>query len=116
MRKNKSNYSRISKTRVVLNNANPVALLKKFTQRPIVDDRRIFTPDRTKKNRYIQNSNYKLKETGSHLRPKLSFQDPLRLQVCIRRKTRRQVMFAKKKAGKAGQRKPRYNYYSSIKC
>lgn len=47
---------------------------------------------------------------------RIAFQRPERLLVCIRRHVRKEVMFAKKHAGKSGQRKPRRTYYSSISC
>lgn len=46
----------------------------------------------------------------------LAFEDSKSTLVCVRRKIRKEVMFAKKKAGKKGQRRPRWNYYSKIKC
>lgn len=46
----------------------------------------------------------------------LSFAIPEKVTLCVRRKRRKEVLFAKKKAGKTGQRKPRRNYWSSISC
>lgn len=46
----------------------------------------------------------------------LTFAAPDKVILCVRRKRRKQVMFAKGKAGKRGQRKPRRNYWSSISC
>lgn len=46
----------------------------------------------------------------------LTFSDPDKVVICVRRKRRKEVLFAKKKAGKTGQRKPRRNYWSSISC
>lgn len=46
----------------------------------------------------------------------LSFAAPDKVLVCVRRRRRKEVLFAKNKAGKRGQRKPRRNYWSSISC
>jgi len=35
--------------------------------------------------------------------------------ICVRRKTRREVLFAKKRGG-GGNRKPRWNEWSDVKC
>lgn len=51
---------------------------------------------------------------GPH--PGLTFAAPNKVLLCVRRKRRKEVMFAKNKAGKRGQRKPRRNYWSSISC
>lgn len=47
----------------------------------------------------------------------LAFQAPDDVIVCVRRKRRKEVLFAKNKAGKSGQqRKRRRTYFSSISC
>lgn len=51
-----------------------------------------------------------------YLRQRLGFSIPRRLEVCIRRKVRKEVIFAKRKAGKGGQRKPIRNFWSAISC
>lgn len=47
---------------------------------------------------------------------KIGFADPLNVAVCVRRKQRREVLFAKHKAGRRGQRRPKRNWFSNIKC
>lgn len=51
------------------------------------------------------------------LPPQLGFSDPTRVVVCVRRKTRKEVLFALKKMG-AGKRRrrPRRNWLSNIEC
>lgn len=44
------------------------------------------------------------------------FQEPDRVAVCIRRKARREVLFAKKRAGRGGMRRPRRTWLSKISC
>lgn len=44
------------------------------------------------------------------------FAAPERVVICSRRSTRKEVLFAMRKAGKTGQRKPKRNYWSSISC
>lgn len=46
----------------------------------------------------------------------LAFNAPETTLVCIRRKTRKQVLFAKRKTGKGGQRRARWSKWSSVKC
>lgn len=46
----------------------------------------------------------------------LSFADPSRVGVCVRRKVRREVLHALRKAGKGGMSRPRRNASSSIHC
>lgn len=48
--------------------------------------------------------------------PGLSFAAPDSVLVCVRRSRRKEVLFAKNKAGKRGQKRPRRNYWSSISC
>jgi len=47
---------------------------------------------------------------------RVGFENPREVLVCVRRKRRREVMFAFNKAGKVGQKKPRRSFYSSVKC
>lgn len=46
----------------------------------------------------------------------LQFNAPEKVLICVRRKRRKEVMFASGKAGKRGQKKPRRNFYSDINC
>jgi len=46
----------------------------------------------------------------------IAFRAPAETLVCVRRSRRKQVLFAFKKTGKRGQRKPRRSKWSSIKC
>lgn len=45
-----------------------------------------------------------------------AFTVPSRLMVCVRRKVRREVLHAKREAGRGGMRRPRRNFLSSISC
>lgn len=46
----------------------------------------------------------------------IGFRTPGKVIICVRRKERREVMFATKKAGKGGQRTRHLNEYSGVKC
>lgn len=46
----------------------------------------------------------------------LGFKIPNQVMICVRRKTRKEVMHAKRHAGKGGHRKPRRNFWSRISC
>lgn len=55
------------------------------------------------------------------LSERIGFEDPSRVMICVRRKQRREVIFAKKLGGAAGRRKRRFkppsrNYYSDVDC
>lgn len=53
---------------------------------------------------------------GRKLSHRLAFNVPKRLEMCIRRAVRTQVLHAKRHTGKVGQRKPRRNFWSKISC
>lgn len=46
----------------------------------------------------------------------LGFNVPDRVALCVRRETRREVLHAKRIAGKSGLKKPKRNFWSSISC
>lgn len=46
----------------------------------------------------------------------IGFRVPRKVLICVRRRIRKQVLHAFRKTGKAGQRKPRRNFYSSVSC
>lgn len=46
----------------------------------------------------------------------IAFKAPDKVLVCVRRSIRKQVLHALNKSGRRGQRKPRFNYYSSVSC
>lgn len=48
--------------------------------------------------------------------PRIAFAVPENVAICVRRKRRREVMFATRKNGKTGQRRPRRNAYSGVQC
>lgn len=50
------------------------------------------------------------------LSPFLGFEMPLKLNICVRRKIRREIMFARGGAGSRKMRKPRRSYYSNVRC
>lgn len=52
------------------------------------------------------------KQTKARIR----FRHPERLLICVKRSIRREVMFAKRKAGRSGQKRPKFNKYSHISC
>lgn len=47
---------------------------------------------------------------------RIRFDKPDQVLVCVRRKTRREIMFATKNAGRGGQRRARWNEASRISC
>lgn len=55
---------------------------------------------------------------AKHLQTKtpIGFAVPEKVALCVRRNIRKEVLHAKKIAGKSGLKRPRRNYWSSIKC
>lgn len=54
---------------------------------------------------------------GAFLTPAVAFGHPHRVAICVRRKRRKEVIFALGRAGRGGSfRKPRRNFYSSVEC
>lgn len=47
---------------------------------------------------------------------RIAFQAPKKTLVCVRRKERREVLFAKRKSGGGSRRRPHRRWYSDIKC
>lgn len=58
----------------------------------------------------------KKKGTRSRVPAQLAFTAPAETVVCVRRHRRKEVLFAKKKAGKGGQKRPRRSAWSEVKC
>lgn len=52
----------------------------------------------------------------TYLRTRLGFSLPRRIEACIRRSVRKEVIHAKRHAGKGGQKKPIRNFWSAISC
>lgn len=48
--------------------------------------------------------------------PVVAFGAPEKVLVCVRRKQREEVLHAKRKTGKSGQKRPRRSWYSRISC
>lgn len=46
----------------------------------------------------------------------IGFDRPDKVLICVRRQMRKEVLFAKRKTGRRGQRRPRYGWYSKITC
>lgn len=47
---------------------------------------------------------------------RIGFRNPDRVLICVRRQQRREVLHARRKTGRRGQRRPRFNWYSKISC
>ena len=61
---------------------------------------------------------YQKKERpAGRFQPPASFEAPRSVVICVRRKQRREVLFATRKTGKGGRaRRHRRNYYSNVRC
>ena len=56
----------------------------------------------------------RLRGLSVQMRPR--FFDPEKVVVCLRRSIRKRIMFALQKAGRGGQKRPRWNEDSYIRC
>lgn len=85
-----------------------------ISQPPVVSTPRY--PDR----RTRQTVKYALKTSGKpnsrYLSPFQAFQYPRQVMICVRRKIRKQVLFARGGAGSRKMKKPRRNSYSDVRC
>lgn len=58
----------------------------------------------------------KKKGTRSRVPSQLQFTAPAETIICVRRSRRKEVLFAKRKTGRAGQKQPRRTPWSEVKC
>lgn len=116
---------------------SPPAALRPPARSALIDDRRrwdpgdtprdafgrqarvVMSPKASPKNR--QRSGVKFKHLEGNfpralLREVQSFQDPRRVMICVRRKSRREVLFAIRKTGKGARSRKRRNEWSNVKC
>jgi len=56
------------------------------------------------------------RQAPSRVPYQIAFQAPAQTLVCVRRRTRQQVLHAKRKTGKGGQRKSRWRKWSTVRC
>lgn len=118
--------------RVTTDNANNYLLPFMADDTPLMDiqDRRAFNPSspyspnvktdtlparvRRKPKVYQHSLKKRLAKNQVHLVQ--SFFAPENVLICVRRKTRKEVLHAFKKIGMKGQKKPRRNVYSDVHC
>ena len=58
----------------------------------------------------------KPKSAPSKVPYQIAFSAPAETLVCVRRKRRKEVLFAKRKTGKGGQKKARWSKWSKYRC
>lgn len=111
--------------------------LRNFSHNPLseIEDLRRFHPEKTDDSSYVTKTNYgrparilpldtrtvrgsgvKLYEPSAQ--KVFSFEHPQRVPVCVRRRHRKEVLFAKKKtgSGRKKQRPPRWTKLSKVRC
>lgn len=83
-----------------------------------IEDRRLFHPDGySRPASSFQSFNHRLRASPSRKLPfGVGFVSPSKVLVCVRRKIRREVMFAKGGAGSRRMSRPRRSYYSDVRC
>lgn len=86
---------------------------------PDLEDRRRFNPTKTvTPPKSIRKDQARLthRQTRYFKNDPIKFADPTRIALCARREIRKEVLHAKKIAGRSGLKKPRRNFWSSISC
>lgn len=84
-----------------------------------IEDRRVFHPSGPVRPALNKNGRqHTLKASGAPalFSPRVGFEDAQRVLVCVRRKTRKEVLHARRKTGKKGQKSPNFNFLSSLTC
>lgn len=75
---------------------------------------RLIVPKRN--NRSVSAPSYSLHHLFEALPVTIGFEAPKKVLVCVRRKVRKEILFALNKTGKRGQKRPRWNEYSHVQC
>lgn len=73
------------------------------------------SPPRRRASRLSRTRDFQ-REAFSTVPARIGFERPRSVAVCVRRQQRKEVMFATRKAGRSGQKKPRWNHASRISC
>lgn len=127
---------RRSKGRVTNVNANrrlPLSISPlRLSPLTLYEDRRLFHPDPLPAARSFNKLNHSLvlrdrtytarsntfnRSTGrSQTKAAISFENPDRVLVCVRRGIRKEVLHALRKTGKVGQKRPRRSVFSDVHC
>jgi len=99
----------------VLTKIDPASLLRE------IEDRRTYHPERAARPaRSLSKPRHRLvtpHQKGRRIPYGVRFDDPVTTFVCVRRNTRRQVLFAKKKTRKgSGARRRRRSWFSDVQC
>jgi len=92
---------------------------KKNRHLRLIEDRRQHHPSyEDRPARSFNQANHRLIAIGlgASVPVAIGFNRPNKVLTCVRRKIRREVMFALNKTGRRGQRRPKFNWRSFIKC
>lgn len=99
---------------------SPTKILKNTLRQ--IEDRRTYHPQGAQRPaRSLERSQHRLvipqKKNAPRLSNRVQFDAPKRVLICIRRKIRKEVLFAKRKTGKGARaRRHRRNYFSEVTC
>ncbi|UDN67494.1 hypothetical protein [robinz microvirus RP_32] len=97
----------------------PVLLpVPSFTQKQVLDsgDRRLFQPDRSTRPPHTPRPGSSRVVATAQKLSALRFADPRFVAVCVRRKIRKEVLFALRKTRKGGGARKHKNFWSDISC
>lgn len=78
--------------------------------------RLVSVPDQNVNKQKQSNRKNSLTNLFKSVPARIGFDKPKDVLICVRRKIRERVLHALKKTGKKGQRRPKFNWYSSITC
>lgn len=116
---------------------SPPAALRPPARSALIDDRRRWDPGDTPRDAFgrqarvvmspkasakarqqpaVKPSRPRLYQSRAFLREVQSFEDPRRVMICVRRKSRREVLFAIRKTGKGARSRKRRNEWSNVRC
>jgi hypothetical protein len=138
-KKKKTSFKRpVSRGRVISTTSNarrslplsvsPIKKIQPYTQdlRVWTPQKKPFVPLRTVYNRPVKiklidkvhtdRFGRKVRRRASQTKAIHAFRVPEEVAVCVRRKIRKEVLHAIRKAGKVGQRRPKRNFTSQISC
>lgn len=104
--------------------SKPVLVSDRRLYHPLGDVAPVFAPKRSQKRivenvavRHPRNGNKKVQFSKRSRRYKFSFAVPKKVELCVRRKQRREVLFAVRRTGKGARSvRRRRNYWSGVTC
>lgn len=108
------NISNISNRRLF----DVLSLIRPLRDLQLIEDRRQFHPEgvlRPARTLYERSASRNVVAPAKKFSPAISFAVPAKVALCVRRKQRREVLFATGKGG-GRHKRPRKNLFSNVRC